>query len=115
MNILLCGTYTRQNRALDAYNASLEQAADPFAYRWSIFDKQDVFPEDFALNMSREIGWTFGTFYRLGDRNYAGFHLDADILSRRHGVSGAAKLMWVHPEGLQGFLDGAAGEPLPQH
>lgn len=101
-------------RVIKNAKAVAAQAAAPFAYKYSVFDQQDVFPDAFARSMTYEYGWAFGFSCYSGDAHYRGFLGDARVLVQRHGsVAAAAQLMCVSEAGLRGFLDGAAGAPPP--
>ena len=50
----------RRRRAIKTAKSVAEQAADPFGFRWSNTDQQDVFSDDYARSMSYEQGQKFG-------------------------------------------------------
>lgn len=80
-----------------------------------------MFPDDFARSLTYNKGRALGLAAGAGDLRYAGFFLEARVLTRRYRrVSSAARLMCVAEAGLRGFLDGATGhsligdEPIPR-
>lgn len=79
----------------------------PFPDLWS--DRQNVFPDVFAAGLTYDLGLALGIAAGPGD--YApglqGFLIDARVLTRRHNLKTAARMMGVSLAGLRGFRDGA--------
>ncbi len=79
---------------------------------YSIFYKQDSFPEDFARNLSYEQGFAAGVEATDGgDISLRGLLVDTYVLSRRYPLPVAARLLWLSEPGLRGFLDAADWRP----
>ena len=75
-------------------------------------NRRDVFPDDFTTSLTPDVGWTLGVAARPGEHaTLAGFLLDARVLTNRHNLATAARMMGVPRAGLRGFLGGAGCYP----
>ena len=84
----------------------------PFLDRWS--DQQDVFSDEYAMSLTHDVGWALGVAAGPGDHMHlAGFLTDARVLTNRHNLATAARMMGVSRDGLRGFLGGAGPYRMP--
>ena len=90
---------------LDTLHDASPATARPPPNPWA--DLQDFMPDDMALALTYDVGLALGFAAGDGHMPLAGFLTDAMVLSRRHEVAVAARLMDVSVTGLRGFLDGA--------
>lgn len=77
-------------------------------------NQQDVFEDEFAMNLTHYVAWALGVAAGPGDHQHlAGFLIDARALTNRYNITKAALMMGVSLEGLRGFLGGAGPYRMP--
>ena len=79
----------------------------PFLDLWS--DRQDVFPDDYAMSVTHNVGWTLGVAAGPSDfAPLAGYLLYARVPPPAQLCATAARMMGMTLAGLRGFIGEAS-------
>ena len=65
------------------------------------------------MSLTHDVGWALVAAGPGNYRQFAGFLIDARVLTTRYNITMAARMMGVSRDGLRGFLGGAGPYRMP--